>query len=165
MNDHFTCSICGERHEGLVTDWAYSLPDAVWAIPEAERTEKARFTSDLCQFGERYFIRCVLGVPFTEAEGKFGWGAWSEVDWPVFERYLEMYERDGSTEPVHRGTLANNLPGYESSFGAPVEIQFQGSTKRPSLNLPQDDKSQLASDQRDGIDNLRYHEIINLIRR
>ncbi|MEM9970383.1 MAG: hypothetical protein AAF762_04720 [Pseudomonadota bacterium] len=47
MSDHFTCEICGEEHGGLVTDQAYKLPDEVWAIPEAERSEKARFTDDL----------------------------------------------------------------------------------------------------------------------
>ena len=148
MSDHFICSICGERHEGLVTDSAYSLPDVVWEIPEAERALRARFTNDLCQFGERYFIRCVLGVPLNDSDGEFGWGAWSEVEWPVFERYLEMYEEDGAAEPVHRGTLANRLPAYEASLGKPVLIQFRDPTKRPSLSLPQDDESQLADEIR-----------------
>ena len=165
MSDHFICSICGERHEGLVTDWAYSLPDVVWEIPEAERAVRARFTNDLCQFGERYFIRCVLGVPLNDSDGEFGWGAWSEVEWPVFERYLEMYEEDGAAEPVHRGTLANRLPAYEASLGKPVLIQFRDPTKRPSLSLPKDDESQLADEQRNGIDNARHHEIIDIIHR
>lgn len=66
MADHFQCSICGEWHEGFVTDWAYKLPDEVWQIPEAERSGKARFTDDLCQFDTRNFIRCVLDIPFNE---------------------------------------------------------------------------------------------------
>jgi hypothetical protein len=27
--------MCGQHHDGLLTDQAYKLPDAVWAIPEA----------------------------------------------------------------------------------------------------------------------------------
>jgi hypothetical protein len=94
-----------------------------------DRAEKARFNSDLCQMGERYFIRCVLGVPFTESEGEFGWGAWAEVDWSTFERYLELYDEDGSGEPPKDGILANDLPPYPSSIGSPVKIQFRDPTK------------------------------------
>ncbi len=165
MSDGFTCSICGERHEGLPTDWGYALPDVVWALPESERAEKARFGSDLCQFGERYFIRCVLAVPLKDTAGDFGWGVWSEVGWDVFERYLEIYDQDGSGETPHRGTLANRLPVHPSSLGAPVLIQFRDPTRRPSLSLPPDDESPLANEQRKGIDTARHHEIVDIIQR
>jgi hypothetical protein len=146
-----------------VTDWAYKLPDDVWALPEAERSEKARFNDDLCQFGDRNFIRCVLEVPFTDAVGNFGWGAWAEVEWPTFERYLELYDEDGSTEPPRTGKLANNLPAYPGSLGAPVAIRFRDPTRRPSLFLKPNDVSALAREQRTGIDNARYHEILSLL--
>jgi hypothetical protein len=165
MSDRFTCSICGEEHDGLVTDWAYKLPDEVWEIPESERAEKARFNNDLCQLDERNFIRCVLDVPFTNTPGSFGWGAWAEVDWPTFERYLELYDEDGSSEPARAGTLANALPAYPGSLAVPVTIQFRDPTKRPSLFLKQEDESRLAIEQRAGIDDARYHEILGLIAR
>ncbi len=164
MSDHFTCSVCGERHEGLATDWGFTLPDVVWAIPEAERAEKARFDSDLCLFGERHFIRCFLGVPLNDAGDQFGWGVWCEVGRPVFMRYAELYEADGSAEPVHPGTLANRLPAYDSALGKPVVIQFADPTTRPSVFLPQDDESQLANEQRRGIDSARHHEIVDMLR-
>jgi hypothetical protein len=163
LSDSFTCSICGKEHRGLATDWAYKLPDEVWAIPEAERTEKARFNSDLCQFDERNFIRCVLDVPFTHAPGSFGWGAWAEVDWPTFERYLELYDEDGTSEPAHSGTLANALPAYPGSLGSPVVIQFRDPSQRHSLYLTPEDESPLALEQRSGIDANRHHEILDLI--
>lgn len=43
MTTGFVCLICGKHHEGYTTDWAYKLPDEVWAIPESERSEQARF--------------------------------------------------------------------------------------------------------------------------
>ncbi len=164
MGDHFTCSICGEEHEGLVTDWAYKLPDVVWAIPEDRRSEEARFNDDLCQFGERFFIRCVLPVPFIENDGQFNWGAWAEVDWPTFERYLEIYDHDAFDEPARLGTLANGLTAYPDSFGEPVVIRFGDATKRPQLFLGPQDESRLAREQRTGISNARYHEILTIIR-
>ena len=163
MNDSFICSICGQEHEGLVTDQAFKLPDEVWAIPEAERAEKARFNNDLCQFDERNFIRCVLDVPFTGLPGSFGWGAWAEVDWPTFEYYLKIYDEDGTSEPTRLGVLANALPAYPGSLGAPVIIQFREPSKRPSLYLQPDDESLLALEQRAGIDEARYHEIVNIV--
>jgi ribosomal protein L34E len=109
VTDHFLCGICGKEHAGVPTDHAYKLPDIVWAIPEPERSARAKFSSDLCQLGERYFIRGVLHVPFSEAEGDFGWGVWAEVEWPVFERYLKLYDEDGSTEPAQYSSGGGRL--------------------------------------------------------
>jgi hypothetical protein len=159
----FVCSICGKEHQGLTTDWAYKLPDVVWAIPERERSAVARFSDDLCQFGERRFIRCVLPVRFREADGAFGWGAWAEVAPAVFQRYLELYDQDGSAEPRHAGSLANGLPAYAGSLGAAVLVQFRDATNRPTLHLPEGADSVLAREQRAGIDGARYHEILDLI--
>lgn len=165
LSDSFFCSICGQEHVGLVTDWAYKLPDEVWAIPESERDTKARFNTDLCQFDERNFIRCVLYVPLKDTLISFGWGAWAEVDWSTFERYLGLYDKDGSFEPTYLGKLANDLPAYPGSLGTRVAIQFREPSKRPSLYLEPDDESRLALEQRSGIDEARYHEILNVIGR
>jgi hypothetical protein len=159
LEEAFVCSICGKEHAGLPTDWAFTLPDDVWEIPEPKRSELAKFNKDLCQLGERYFIRCVLEIPFSDDDGFFGWGAWAEVEWSVFERYLEMYEEDGSTEAKHPGLLANSLSAYQESKGLPVLIQFREATKRPSLHLKSDDHSDLAIEQRTGMDLERYHEV------
>jgi hypothetical protein len=136
------------------------LPDDVWAIPEPDRSEAANFNNDLCQFGERYFIRCVLEVPFNDAEGFFGWGAWAEVEWSVFQRYLELYEKDARPEPKHKGRLANSLRPYGDAVGKPLLIQFREAAKRPSLHLLAEDGSLLANEQREGISQRRYHEIV-----
>jgi hypothetical protein len=113
--------------------------------------------------GERYFIRCVLPVSIIGTDQEFGWGAWSEVEWPVFERYLELYEEDATAEPLQSGKLANTLPAYPNSVGTPVEIQFRDSSKRPTLHLLEGDQSLLAREQRAGIDGARYHQILELI--
>jgi len=162
LSDSFKCSICGEEHEGLPTDWAYTLPDVVWEIPEEERAERARFNNDLCQMGERYFIRCMLEVPFKDAAGYFGWGVWAEVEWPVFERYLELYDEDGSSEPSAPGELANELSPYAGSLGTRVTIRFRDPKNRPTLQLKPEDATQLALDQNAGIDQARHHEILHL---
>jgi len=158
--DGFVCSICGKEHTGLLTDWAFTLPDEVWGITEPDRSQVARFNTDLCQWGERYFIRCILEVPFTDGDGFSGWGAWAEVEWGVFERYLELYDEDGRSEPTHDGVLANDLSEYGHTTGVPVLIQFRESAKRPALELLPTDQSLLATEQREGISRTRHHEIV-----
>jgi hypothetical protein len=164
LSEQFVCAICGKEHLGLPTDWAYKLPDELWAIPEPERKEVARFNNDLCEWGDRRFIRAVLEIPFTDQEGFFGWGAWAEVELPTYERYYALYDEDGSSEPQKAGSLANRLPAYAfDTLGHPVLIQFRDAAKRPSLILAADDFSALATEQRRGIDVRRYHEILDAI--
>jgi hypothetical protein len=160
MSAQFTCTNCGEEHAGLATDHAYKLPDVVWAIPEPERSEQAKHTSDLCRLGQCYFIRGVLRVPFSEDVGDFAWGVWAEVAKPVFDRYLELYDQDGSAEPRRPGILANAIAVYEGSLGTPLSIQFQGPTERPSFHVAPGEKSRLALDQRNGITRACHHAIL-----
>ena len=156
----FVCSSCGKSHAGLPTDQSYELPDVVWAIPKDERPSRAKWTKDLCQLGERYFIRCLLRVPFTEREGYFGWGIWVEVEWSVFERYLQVYDEDATSEPEVWAAVANDLPGYEPAVGARVLVQFGTSTKRPTVRFPDVSTHTAALEQRRGINEVRYHEIL-----
>lgn len=165
MNESFRCSICGKTHAGLPTDQAYKLPDVVWSIPEADRAGQAKFTADLCQLGDRFFIRCILQLPFAQNVAvdavDFGWGIWVEVAQPVFDRYLALYSEDGSVEPPLPGKIANTIPGYgDQTLGIDVLIQFRDKTERPSVHFPPAANCQLAAEQLNGIDAARYHEIL-----
>jgi hypothetical protein len=163
MAEDFVCSICGRRHGGLVTDQAYKLPDDVWSISESERAEKARFDSDLCQFGERFFIRGLLLIPFSNRPDAFGWGVWVEAELSTFKRYLELYEVDGSSEPPHRGVLANDILGYPSSLDSEVDINFRAAAERPIVSVIGQNGSRLAEEQQRGMSDTRYHQILGLI--
>lgn len=156
----YVCETCGQIHSGLPTDWAFKLPDQVWAIPEGEREERARWTSDLCQLGESYFIRSFLPVPFKDREGNFGWGVWIKVSWPVFERYLQIYEQDATAEPKVEGELANQPVAYELPSPVPVILRFGTPSQRPVVELPPEAAHALAQEQASGISDARYHEIL-----
>lgn len=149
--------------DALTLDWGFELPDEVWALPEAEQEEQVRYNDDLCQWGDRFFIRCILPTPLKDQDDYFGWGAWAEVEAQVFERYLELYEEDGREEPPHPAKLANRLPPYPGvTLGTRVLIQFQTPDERPTLALLDSDKSRLAQEQRDGIDAARHREILEV---
>jgi hypothetical protein len=119
MSSSFVCSTCGETHDGMPTDHGWKLPDVVWDIPDGERSARAKFNGDLCQFGDRFFIRCVLKLPFNDQSGYYGWGVWVELAETAFHRYVEIYDKDGSGEPMVRGSIANEIPGYPATLGFP----------------------------------------------
>ena len=119
----------------------------------------AKWDSDLCEFGERYFIRALLALPFLEREGYFGWGLWVEVDWLVFERYLALYDEDATAERPYPALVANQPEGYDQVVGARASIQFGTATQRPTIVMPLDSGHQLAIDAA-GISSKRYHQIL-----
>jgi len=82
----------------LPTDHGWKLPDEVWAIPPIERHEWAKFNADLCELGERLFMRCILKLPFTQQPEYYGWGIWIEVS-----------ERDFLRDDLATGTLLSFL--------------------------------------------------------
>jgi hypothetical protein len=159
----FACATCGDTHQGLPTDHGWNLPDVVWAIPENERSRQAKFDSDLCQFGSRFFIRCLLKLPFNEQPEYYGWGVWVEVGESDFWRYVELYDKDGTDEPSVGGTIANQMPGYPATLGLPVAVQFQGETSRPAVHVGGSSAHPLAAEQSGGVDSRRYHDILSAI--
>lgn len=141
-------------------DTSYTLPDDVWAIPADERASQAKWTTDLCQLGERYFIRGFLPIPFTERAGSYGWGVWVEVGSSAFERYVALYDQDASQEPQVSGHLANRVPVHEGSLGLSVLIQFESNTNRPTITFPAGSQHPFALEQREGINEARFHTIL-----
>lgn len=161
LSTEFVCPHCGESHEGFPTDYGYSLPDEVWALPPKERESSAWHTPDLHQMGERFFIRCILRVPLSNPSDYFAWGLWAEVTQAVFEHYVSVYDQDSDAEsPAH---IANQLPGYPPLLNHPVSIQFGSATERPTLWFPPDSHHQLAVEQRQGLTPVRYHELLEAI--
>jgi len=105
----------------------------------------------------------MMPIPFLDREGYFGWGVWVEVDQNSFESYLNIYEKDGSNVPRVPGALANQVPGYSDLKDCKVELQFGPSDKRPMVYFAENALCELANEQRNGINALRYHEILESI--
>jgi hypothetical protein len=159
----YVCGVCGGTHDEALKDWAFQLPDDVWAIPEPERSTRARFTSDLCSLGPRYFIRCVLPIPLAGQSDRFGFGVWAEIGAATFKRSLELYDKDAGGEPKAAARVANALKPYPQSLGAPAWLRFGPASQRPTLHLLDSDGGVLAREQRSGIDDARYHEIVEIL--
>lgn len=159
--ESFICETCGERHEGLPTDYGFRLPDEVHALSYLDRYSRSRHNSDLCALDERrYFLRGVLRVPMPETREEFGWGVWVEVSAKDHDFYLQNFYEAVADAPRFPGTLANALPGYEQALGQRVEVQLGGADQRPWVYFPPTSVHALAIEQREGISRKRHHTIL-----
>ena len=159
----FTCPHCDRVHPGLPTEWGFRQPDEVFALSYVERYLRVRSNPDLCTLDEsRFFLRCVLILPFADQDGTFGWGAWAEVGRAEHDDYLALVEHhgDGSSAPLFPGLLANAIPGYRATLGVTVEVQSGGPTARPTLWMPKRSRHTLAKEQRGGLSAGRHHHLL-----
>ena len=152
------CRCCGKELGEFTTDIGYQLPDVVWSIPEPRREKLARYTSDLCQYGERFFLRGLALVPIIGTDEHFGWGLWVEVSRTDFDKYVAGYDRDGTGEPPIPAKLANTPPGYQDTASVSAQVFFGPASDRPRIIL-EPGPHQLAREQATGITIERVHEL------
>lgn len=162
----FRCAVCGERHEGLLTDVGAQLPDVVWQLDYLERYARCRHNADLCTLdGARYFIRGVLYVPLAYTEGRFGWGFWVEVGKRDHDAYVAAFHGGHARMKPFAGRLANDLRGFPSATGGLEAAVAPQEESRPLLMLSPRSRHRLAIEQRRGIDGARHHELAALYAR
>lgn len=156
----FRCGSCGEWHDELATDIGCGLPDAVFELSYLERYRRARYNQDFCTLdGKRWFIRCVLPVPFTYRDDYFGWGVWVEVTQAQHDAYLMFFEENGGAPPVIEGRVANQLKGYRATQGLAVRLDLEPD-RRPLAYLLPTSRHALALEQRKGMDAERHHALV-----
>ena len=157
----FRCAICGEWHNELLTDIGCGLPDDVFDLDYLQRYQRARYNQDFCTLdGRRWFIRCVLPVPFSYREDFFGWGVWVEVGQKQHDAYLRYFDAASpdAAPPAIEGTVANQLTAYRNTQGLPVRLDLTHDS-RPLAYLTPASRHTLAREQRKGIDAERHHAL------
>jgi hypothetical protein len=152
-----------ELLESPPSEFIWQVPDDVWALDEKSRKSWfLQFDSsyEWCSIDDRWFLRGDLELPYTDRAGAWTWGLWCEVDDSVIDKYVELEDVDGSNEPRMTGKLACKIPLHPDSLGLPVEIQFGLAGKPPKLFVPPDSVHPLMPEQREGMDQELYHEIV-----
>jgi hypothetical protein len=163
MEQTFNCGTCGEEHSGLPKDYAFGLPDEVFALGYLDRYRRSRSNADLCILDEqRFFIRGVLPVPFADGDGEFVWGMWAEVTGEQHDLYLAGFHDDLSDNPPFAARLANDVPGY-SCLRLQIDVQFRAGNDRPVFSVPSRVDHILARERRQGISRARHHEILEQV--
>ena len=148
----WTCSRCGEVHEGLPLDWAFNSP-AYWDGP---RSEDDYLSEDLCVWTDddgnlAYFIRGLIEIPILESDDTFAYGVWSSLSEKSYDRVVDLWEHPGrAEEPPYFGWLSNSIAGYPETLSLPLDVVTRSGTPRPTFHLHDGDHP-LIRDQREGI--------------
>lgn len=153
----FTCAVCGEFHAERPLDIRYDLPDAVFALSDPDRADRADVLDDFCRLrnGEtRYFVRGLLELPIQGTSSYFGYGVWIETTKEAIERLGEIWHDDDASL-TEQGFLANELEPYPGSAGLKVTLKTR--TILPAVAV--DGAHALAEDQRVGISDERANEL------
>jgi hypothetical protein len=161
----FRCGTCGKSHSGLPTEWGFREPDVVFGLSYIGKYLRTRINADLCTLDEsRYFLRGHLTLPFTEADGEFGWGLWLEVSKDHHDVYVAQMAQKAEGEPCIQyrleGKIANSIPGYGRTLGVPVDVLLGEAGQRPSLWLLSRSRHPLAREQAGGISAARHHQLL-----
>ncbi len=159
----WTCSRCGEVHDGLPLDFVYHEP---WHW-DGPRGADDWLTPDLCRWTDddgnaAFFIRGVLHIPIVDADDTFRYGIWSSLSERSFERVVEQWDDPARVhEDPYFGWFSNRLPGYPDTLNLPLDVVTAELELRPALVLHDRDHP-LVAEQRDGITLARVHELVEL---
>ena len=133
----------------LCRDIQMKLPDEIWMLDPLERyCRGASFTDDFARMDGRFYVFGVIEVPLAYTEGSFTWGCWIEVDQCLHDGYLEAFRAPDANRLSGKGTLANEIPGYDDAMGAEVEVRF-AEDRRPIFSVST--TSSLGREQRSGL--------------
>jgi hypothetical protein len=155
----FTCSSCGETHEGLA-DLAFEAPFYYYTVPEPERERRCELTPDLCSIDAAdFFIRGCLEIPTVGHDEPFSWGAWCSLSRQNFERYVEVFDdpHPSGIGPFF-GWFSVRVPTYPDTLRLKVKVHLRDHRTRPRFELEPTDHP-LAVDQREGISLVRLQQI------
>lgn len=159
----WTCSRCGEEHEGLPHDLAFDAP-SYW---DGGRGPHDRLDSDLCIWTDddgnpAFFIRGLITLRVLDDDDDFRFGVWSSLSETSFERVLELWDDPARVaEPAYFGWLSNSLPGYPDTLNLPLDVFTRSLEYRPELVLHEGDHP-LVREQREGITLERVRELAEL---
>jgi hypothetical protein len=158
----YRCPSCTDKHEGFPA-LAYAMPDAIFALPVAERDARAVVSGDLCIIDDkRFFIRCVMAVPVLECDQTIEYGPWVEVASRDFSRYAVHFNGGGHPAwAAAEGNLANAFPASaQSTLGLSCMIRAANDpSKRPNVEIL-DHTHAIQGEQLSGVSLPRAMEIV-----
>lgn len=125
-----TCSWCGAPLADPPLDYAYRLPDCVFALPAEQRSP--RCNEDFAELDERRFVRSLFPVPL-EGGAEFRYGVWIEVTPDEFDRVVGAWNDSVKYRGLEfRGQVANAFPPLgDRVLGVTVALATRDERSRP----------------------------------
>jgi hypothetical protein len=133
----FTCSRCGQLHEGPPLAYGADYPEAWAAVPEAERRRRVVMSEEQCIIDKRdFYVRARLVIAVTDGAEPFEWGVWVSVGQKSFMRMAEVWATPGrEAEPPCPARLQTDLPGYPRTLELEGVLRTQPVGQRPTFEL------------------------------
>lgn len=156
---NFRCSVCGKLHDEL-PDIGSDKPVQWWDVPEQERDERIKLSSDTCVIdGEHFFIRGVIEIPIIDYPDCFGFGVWVSQKRENFQMYRDNW--NSSEIGPFFGWLSTRIGYYkEDTLLLKTMAHFRGERLRPLIAL-EPGVHPLAVDQERGISLTKVWEIVH----
>ncbi|MFD4675037.1 DUF2199 domain-containing protein [Lentzea sp. NPDC058450] len=158
----FSCSCCGEVHDGL--PFAYSMPAPVYWSEEVAGLPGSFLAGEQCVIGnEHFFARGRIVLPVRDAEEDLEWGVWVSLSPANYQRMLDVFDEPARVdEPPYFGWLSTALPGYEyPTVNLKTKLHTQELGVRPLIEL-EPTGHPLAVEQREGITVARVQEFAEI---
>lgn len=157
------CGICREIEGEAPLCFGAEAP---WRemVPESQFAQRVDLTRDQCVVDEQaFFIRGHLEVPVHGLAEPLAFSVWSSLS----ERsFLHMSERwdcaDRADDPPYFGWLSTDIPAYPETINLKLSVQQRRPGLVPLFVLQQNDHP-LSVDQREGISQVRWHQLAHLL--
>lgn len=164
MNDTTVCKDCGRIHPKPENEIGFQFPDVVFALSDADRRRRCRYTAETCILDERnYFVRGIAPLPVAGRSKPFAIAVWAEISRASFTRVFELWNDPKQvSEPRFPGLIANTVPLIAETVGLRVVIQLSG-PNIPPVFFADIATHPLYKEQMEGIDEHRAIEYSNQV--
>lgn len=160
----WTCSRCGEAHEGLATVFGPDAPDAWLAATGAQRTH-GELGADQClltlEGTTHHFIRGHIEIPILDREDEvFVWSVWCSLSRESMRTTVERWDDpDREFLPPMFGWLNTRLPYAESTLDLATHVHTRAPGVVPLVEPDPGLEHPLVHEHRDGI---TWHRVAEL---
>ena len=165
MPESYTCSNCGQNHNGAPMSWGPDAPDMWAALVPDEREKRGELGTDQCVLDEEhFFVRGRIEIPVQDTTDPFAWLIWIEVSVGDFLTISDLWTVVGREQKSlpYEGHLANELSLYERpTLGLAVKLCTRAVGNRPFVEITDD--HELRNEQRNGISRHRVQQIADKV--
>ncbi|GAA5069715.1 DUF2199 domain-containing protein [Lysobacter panacisoli] len=157
------CALCGEADNETPRCFGTEAP---WRamVPESEFDQRVELTADQCVVDEKaFFIRGHIEILVHGQSEPLAFSVWSSLS----ERsFLHMSERwrcaDRADDPPYFGWLSTDIAVYPDTINLKLSVQSRAPGLVPLFTVAPSDHP-LSLEQRQGISEARWHEIVHSI--
>jgi hypothetical protein len=135
-NFSFKCSNCDKTHEG-VPSFNLEVPIYYYSIPEEQRDERMKLTSETCILdNEHFFAKGIIEIPIKDKKEGITFCVWvslSESNFKLFQESLNS--KEASNYPQMFGWFSSNVDTFGDCINLKTNMVFRDNHLRPLIDI------------------------------